>query len=104
MATIYRPSGPNSYAAASTSPKRPGHFWGNFGLGCYAKAARESGSVDPQCLAENLAELAEGAKSCYERAIALGDCSNASAAPAARGVADDFVARALCTLDPPPGD
>lgn len=73
-------------------------------LGCYAKAARESGSVDPQCLAENLAELAEGAKSCYERAIALGDCSNASAAPAARGVADDFVARALCTLDPPPGD
>jgi len=72
-------------------------------LACYAKAARESGAVDPQCLAEELAKLSDSAKGCYERAIALGDCSNASAAPAARGVADGFVSRALCTLDPAAG-
>ena len=72
-------------------------------LACYARAARKSGAVDPRCLAEELAEFSDGAKSCYEEAIALGDCSNESAAPAARGVADGLVAGALCALDPAPG-
>jgi hypothetical protein len=72
-------------------------------LRCYAKSARRSGDVDTQCLAEELTEFSEGAKSCYERAIALGDCSNTSAAPAAQRLADGFVAGALCTLDPSAG-
>jgi len=69
-------------------------------LGCYARAARDGGAVDPECLAEELAGFSDGAKSCYEEASALGDCSNASSAQSARGVADGFVAEALCTLDP----
>jgi hypothetical protein len=72
-------------------------------LRCYAKAARRSGDVDPQCLTEKLALFSDGPKSCYERAIAREDCSNTSPASAAQRLADELVAGALCTLDPSAG-
>ena len=73
-------------------------------MGCYVGAAAKSGAVDASaCLDKRLATFSDGSKSCYEKAVALGDCSNSSAADAARGVADGFVADSICALDPSGG-
>ena len=69
--------------------------------GCWTAAATRTGVVDDACLTRYAARLSDGARGCLDKAAAPGHaCSVVGDAAALRGVADQFVADALCALDP----
>ena len=69
--------------------------------GCYAKAAAKlPGAMDGRCISKNEDKFSGGAKTCYEKAVARADCSNASTADAVRTLADTFLVATVCKLNP----
>jgi len=74
-------------------------------LGCYAKAAAKTRTVDPSCLAKVETKLTDGVKGCLAKAAAHADCSAGRNETTEKGETDFLIRTTLCVLqaDTPPG-
>jgi hypothetical protein len=69
-------------------------------LGCLARAAGGTGTIDAGCLAVEANRLGTDTSGCLGKAAARGDCSTAGDATALALAAETYVAATLCALDP----
>jgi hypothetical protein len=68
---------------------------------CCARAAAKTGAVDDACTTKYSARLSDGSRGCLDKAEASeSSCSATDDAAALQSGADQFVADALCALDP----
>ena len=68
---------------------------------CYAKAAGKApGTLDSICVSKREDKFSDGVKGCFDKAVLLRDCSNASTADGVRTTADTFITCTVCTPNP----